>query len=229
MNGEPLPYLLRTDSMIIFILFFCLILVAYISLDSKKILLNKLKELFAGRERNSIYWDVTTDDARYTFLLILHACILWGICIYGYLTDVSPELSQSYSYYLLFGLIGCIAVFLLLKCLMFSFINWVFFDKVRNAVWIKTYYNIFSWSGLLLLPVVLLIVFGNLSLDISFYWVAFIAILMKIVLFFKCFNNFFKNFHGCFHLILYLCTLEILPDVLLWKSIWVTNHFLLQL
>jgi hypothetical protein len=229
MNGEPLPYLLRTDSMVVFIIFFCLILVVYILLNGKRFLLYKLKALFRNSERSGKYSDVTTDDAHYSFLLILHACILWGVSIYIFLMNIFSELTQSFSSYILLGLICCIVFLLLLKCLMLSFINWVFFDKVRNTIWIKTYYNIFVWSGLLLLPIVLLVVFGNLSLDFFSYWVISVAIFMKIVLFFKYFNNFFKNFHGCFHLILYLCTLEILPDILLWKTIWVTSHFLLQL
>ena len=229
MNGEPLPYLLRTDSVVVFALFFCIILVAYILLDNKKYLSYKFKDLLASRERNSRYIDVTADSMHYSFLLILHACVLWGICIYSYLIDHSTESFRLFSPYLLLGLICCFIVFVLLKSFLQSVVNWVFFDKMRNANWIKTYYNIYIWSGLLLLPIVLLVVLGNLSLNIFSYWICLVVIIMKIVLFFNCFNNFFKNFHGCFHLILYLCALEILPDVLLWKSIWVTNHFLLQL
>ncbi len=229
MNGEPLPYLLRTDSVVVFALFFCIILVAYILLDNKKYLSYKFKDLLANRERNSRYIDVTADSMHYSFLLILHACVLWGICIYSYLIDHSTESFRLFSPYLLLGLICCFIVFVLLKSFLQSVVNWVFFDKMRNANWIKTYYNIYIWSGLLLLPIVLLVVLGNLSLNIFSYWICLVVIIMKIVLFFNCFNNFFKNFHGCFHLILYLCALEILPDVLLWKSIWVTNHFLLQL
>lgn len=228
MNGEPLPYLLRTDSVVVFVLFFCVILVAYILLNNKKYLSYKLKDLLGNREKNSRYIDITADSMHYSFLLVLHACALWGICIYGYLINNSPEFLRPYSPYFLLGLIFCMIIFVLLKSFLYSFINWVFFDKMRNASWIKTYYNVFIWSGLLLLPIVLLLVLGDLSLNIFLYWLLFVVIIMKIVLFFKCFDNFFKNFHGCFHLILYLCALEFLPGVLLWKSIWVTNHFLLQ-
>ena len=77
-----------------------------------------------------------------------------------------------------------------------------------------------------LFPIVLLIVYFDLSPQIAPYFIGFVIIIAKILLFYKCFSNFFNKFHGAFHLILYFCALEILPDFVLWKGIILANNIL---
>ena len=229
MNGESLPYLLRNDSMITIILFGSLMLVAYVLSNGKKHLLQQLKYLIVNRKRNNLFDSSTAGYAHYTLLLILHTCMLSGICLYYYSANTQPILFQLYPHSLLLGgYVGSILVLLSAKYLCYGYINWIFFDKMSNKIWINIYNNAIIWSGFLLLPIVLLVVYFDLSLAISVFLVLFVIIISKIVLFYRCFSNFFKNFHGCFHLILYLCALEILPDILLWKSIVLINQFLLQ-
>lgn len=226
MTGEALPYLLRSDWMITLLLFVCLILVSYALSKGKRHLLLQLKNFIVNRERGNLFDDVTTEDVRYTFFLLLHTCILSGLCVYNYFANTVPELFQMYSHALLLGVfVGCMILLFFFKCLAYAFVNWVFFDKVRNAIWLGAYYQVSIWMGVLLLPVILLIVYFDLSFHTFLYLVGCVLILSKITLFFKCFNNFFNNFHGSFHLILYLCTLEILPDILLWKSFVSVNIF----
>ena len=66
-----------------------------------------------------------------------------------------------------------------------------------------------------------------MSIGISLFFMAFAIILAKILLFWKCFNNFFNKIHGFFHLILYFCALEILPDLILWKGIMISCNKLI--
>lgn len=229
MTGEPLPYLLRTDGMITVLLFLCLLLVAYTLSYGRKHLARQLKSIFTNRERGSLFDDATSEDMRYTLLMLFHSCTVWGICAYHYFSYTTPRLFQHLPHSLLLvAFVGSMALLLLAKCFAYQFVNWIFFDKARNTVWITSYYNIAVWSGFLLLPVLLLIVYFDLSFQSSLYLVGFVMVFAKITLFFKCFSNFFNNFHGTFHLILYLCTLEILPDILLWKSIVTTNKLFIQ-
>lgn len=229
MNGESLPYLLRNDSMITIILFASLMLVAYVLSNGKKHLLQQLKYLIVNRERNNLFDNPTTGYAHYTPLLILHTCMLSGVCLYYYSANTQPALFQLYPHSLLLGgYVGSILVLLLAKYLCYGFINWIFFDKISNKAWINIYNDSIIWSGFFLLPIILLVVYFDLSLIISLFLVSIVIIISKIVLFYRGFSIFFKNFYGCFHLILYLCALEILPDVLLWESIVLINQFLLQ-
>lgn len=229
MTGEPLPYLLRSDGMITTILFLCLFMAVYTLSHGRKYLTYQLKNIVSNRERGSLFDDATSNDVRYTFLLIFHSCILWGICIYNYFANTTPELFHFFPHYQLLAIfIGSMVIFLFMKYLAYSFVNWIFFNKNQNTSWMTAYYNIAIWSGFLLLPVMLLIVYFDISFQSSLYLVGFVMLFTKITLFVKCFSNFFNNFYGSFHLILYLCTLEILPDILLWKSIVTANKLFIQ-
>ena len=231
MIGEPLPYLLRTDGMVTCILFCCMVLLSYVLAKGNKYLYHQLKSFATSRERASMFDEVTVSDIRYTALLLFHSCLLIGFCIYYFLSATSPDLFFVTSHgYLLASIVGGISVFLLLKYLLYSFVNWVFFQKARNLLWVSAYLNVIVWIGLFLFPVILLVVYFGLSLHTAAYLVGAIIIFAKIALFYKCFSNFFGNIHGLVHLILYFCALEILPDLIMWKGIeTVSNNLILNI
>lgn len=231
MPGEPLPYLLHTDWMITTILFLCILFAILALSKEKKYLLQQLKFSISNRERSSMFDEITTSDIHYKFLLIFHSCILLGFCIYYYYINNMPDIFMRIprGWLLGGGTLG-VGVFLLLKYFLYSFINWVFFQKERNSLWITSFFNLFIWLGVLLLPVILVIVYFDISSHLSIYIVGILVIFAKITLFWICFSNFFEKIHGAFHLILYFCALEILPDLLLWKGIeLVSNNLILNL
>ena len=225
MLGEPMPHLLRSDWMMTCVMFLCMLLVSYSLSNGKKFLRQQMSSFFSNRERNSLFDEVTGSDLKYSFLLIFHTCIMLAFCVYYYIVHTSPLLFEKVSHVLfLAGLVFCVAFYLILKWGLYNIINWVFFQKVRNILWIKSFFYLVVWLGLLLLPVVLLFVYFDLSSQTAFYLVALIIIFAKIALFWKCFHNFFGKIHGLFHLILYFCALEILPDLILWKGIEMVNN-----
>lgn len=227
MSGEAMPYRLRSDGMVTSILFLCFILVSFVLARGKKHLEQQLKNFSSLKDRANLFDDTTASDVRYTLVLVLHACILSGFCIYDYFSDHDLALFRIVPHYLLLSIfIGCIVCFLLLKWLAYNFINWIFFYKTQRIIWVESYANVVIWTGFLLSPIVLLIVYFDLSSQFSFYIIGIVIIIAKILLLYKCINNFFNRIHGFFHLILYFCALEILPDLALWKGIVLANYIL---
>jgi hypothetical protein len=231
MPGEPLPYLLHSDWMITTILFFCILLCSLAVSKEKKYLYQRFKSFLINRERASMFDEITASDFRYNLLLILHTCILLGICIYHYYASHHPELLTRIPHSWLVGIFTLsTCIFLTIKSILYQSINWIFFQKERNSVWITSFFNLIIWLGILLLPIVLVIVYFDIPPQSSLYAIAFLIVFAKISLFWKCFCNFFEKIHGAFHLILYFCALEILPDLILWKGIeLVSNNLILKL
>jgi len=228
MKGDPMPYLLRSEWMITGILFLCLIVISYIASKGKKHLQNQLKSIFTTRERASLFDEATGSDIRYTFVLIVNACVMLGICAYHYAVHLIPQLLKAFNHFVLLGLFILIGfIYMTAKWGVYKTINWIFFEKSRNSLWTISYFNVIIWLGLILLPVILLTVYFGLTARISFFFMAFAIISAKILLFWKCFNNFFNKIHGFFHLILYFCALEILPDLILWKGILISCNKLI--
>ena len=228
MIGEPLPYLLRSDGMVTSLMFICLAIVSLALSKEQKYLYHQLKSFMSSRERASMFDDSTIIDIRYIIVLLLNTCVLLGLTTYFYLSETLPELFTIVSHgYLLFGFIACSIILLFMKWLVYKSVNWIFFQKNRNLIWLNTYVNVMIWLGLLLFPVVLLIVYFDLSLQTSFYFIGIIIIFAKIALFCKCLNNFFGKVYGLVHLILYFCALEILPDLIVWKGIEIVSNNLI--
>ena len=231
MTGEPLPYLIQSDGRITTLMFLCILIVSFAFSREKKYLLQQAKSLFTNRERSSMFDETNIIDVRYFILLILHTCIILGFCLYDYFTEKAPVLFEKLPHMLLLGgFIALIPVYLLIKWALYGIVNWTFFQKVKNSAWTTSFFNLLIWLGILLLPLVLLVVYLDISSPTNLYLIGFVVIIAKISLFWKTFSNFFEKMHGAFHLILYFCALEILPDLILWKGIeLVSNNLILKL
>ena len=231
MAGEPLPYLIQSDGRITTLMFLCILMVSFAFSREKKYLLQQAKSLFISRERSSMFDEANIIDVRYFIMLICHTCITLGFCLYDYFAETTPALFGKVPHMLLLGgFIGCIPVYLLIKWALYNIVNWTFFQKVKNSAWNTSFFNLFIWLGILALPLVLFMIYFDISSPTNLYLIGFVVIIAKISLFWKCFSNFFEKIHGAFHLILYFCTLEILPDLILWKGIeLVSNNLILKL
>ena len=231
MVGEPIPYLLHTDWLVTSILFLCILLTSLTLSKEKKYLLQQFKASMMSRERTSMFDETYMSGTLYKFLLILHACLILGFCLYYYYANRLPDLFERISHgWLLGGYTLSISIFIFLKSLLYRFVNHVFFQKVRNSLWIASFFNLLIWLGILLLPIFLVIVYFDISSPLSLVMIGLLIIFAKISLFWMCFSNFFEKIHGAFHLILYFCALEILPDFLFWKGIeLVSNNLILNL
>ena len=227
MPGELLPYQVHSDGMITTVMFFSFILVSLVFSRNQKYLYQGFKNFIQNRERNSLFDEVTAADARHTLLLLFNTCVILGLCAYYYSSQIYPTLFAGVPHSLLLGGFICIVVlFIFIKWITYSFINWIFFQKVRNILWMTSFFNLLIWLGLLLLPVVLVSIYFDISSPKSLIGVGSLLIFAKISLFWKCFCNFFEKIHGALHLILYFCALEILPDLILWKGIEIISNIL---
>ena len=92
MPGEPLPYLLHTDWLVTSILFACIMLASFTLSKEKKYLLQQLNTSLKSRKRSSMFDETSVSNTYYKYLLILHAYVLLGLCVYYYYTKNTPDL-----------------------------------------------------------------------------------------------------------------------------------------
>ncbi len=120
----------------------------------------------------------------------------------------------------------CIGIFItyyLARWLMYKFINWIFFSKSKKRTWTNGFAFLTSLESLLFHPIILLM----LNQDFDFDTIGKIAVLtfafIRICLLYHTYRIFFHKIYGLFHLFAYLCMLEIMPILLLWKFFMVFN------
>ena len=226
-QGTPIPYQLRSDWMVTLVLFIGFILVSCVLSQGKKYLFVQLKNFSSTKDRASLFDDATSTDARQTLVFVLQTCLLSGFCLYDYFSGVNPVLLGSVSHaFLLLLFVGYVVFFLFAKYFSYQLINWIFFDKTKMKIWSDAFINIIIGMGFLLFPIVLFIIYFDLSSQYSPYFSIIVLIIAKILLFYKCANTFYHKVSSIFNLILYFCTLEIIPDLVLWKGIELANIFL---
>lgn len=228
MPGEPLPYQLRSDLPITCVVFLCFFLIIYALRNGKKYLHQHLKSFFRHKERAGLFDDTSNFDIRYTLTLGSISCMSAGLFIYDFFSKTEYTLFQTIPHsIILLVYILCILLTIAGKALLSQFINWIFFDKEKNRTWITSYFDLLSGASLVLFPLSLLVIYFNLDFNFSKSFVLIVVICFKILLFYKCIRNFFNHFHGILHLILYFCSLEIIPLLFLWKGLAYINNILI--
>lgn len=227
-EAEPIPYQLYSDNVLTGCIFLCFFLLSYVLANGKRYLAQQVKNLFYVRERASLFAVETGSDIRYRLLLIGQTCLFLGIFFFDYSHDSFPELFALYpSLFLLGCYVGIVLVYYILKMMTYTWVNWIFFDKQKNSLWLESYSLIYSLFGILLFPLLLLVVYFDLSNLNSYISFIILGILAKIMLFYKCFNIFFNKKYGFLCFIVYFCALEMVPCFLLWQALITTNDLLI--
>ena len=224
-STEMVSELFRSDWMVTCLLFLCLLVIPVVFVRSKRRLFRELGLGIWSRERRDMSDGVTMSDVRYTLLLTFHSCLM--LAFVTCLLFMPSLLSEAFPVLWLGGAVLCFLFFFSAKWIVYASVNRIFFQKERFLSWEVAFVNVFVCMGLLLFPLVLLMVFSDVPSQILVFLVVGILCLAKFVLFWKCFSIFFEKLYGCFHLILYFCALEILPDLILWKGVVFANNNLI--
>lgn len=219
-HSELVPQLLRANDWITGILLCGFLLTAYIFSQKRQMMLLGLRNLIFTKERNSIFSEQTTGEVNCKLLLLLQTSLFTAIIAIDYFTrentfqGVMPSITTLLMLYT-----SAIILFYILKWCLYLFVNWIFFDESKNSLWLNSYFFIHSIFGVLFFPIILLSIYFNLPTSVSWFFYLFILILLYFLLIYKCFCIFFNKKYGAFYLIMYFCTLEILPILLLWKGV----------
>ena len=102
-------------------------------------------------------------------------------------------------------------LYFIFKNLMLTFVNWIFFDKTKRANWRKSYFFLYAAETLFFLFVIISTIFLNLAPVVPLWIILIIGLLIKFLHLYKTFLIFFPKIYGTLHLIVYFCTLEIMP------------------
>lgn len=95
----------------------------------------------------------------------------------------------------------------------------------KNEQWLKAYLFLLSCEGVLLFPVVMLLSYFDLSLQVAVIYTIIVLVLVKILSFYKSYLIFFKR-NGLFlQIILYFCALEVVPLSALWGGLVLISHY----
>ena len=154
---------------------------------------------------------LTSREMIQSILLIAFSCINLAFLFYIFFTGKNLLLWQ----YFLPVVLGFF-VLLVLKTAVFRLLGYVFFNKIIASFWIQTNFSICILFNILIFPLLVWVIYFQASDLYLLYTAVVLAIIGFFVLIYRLLIIFQIHIYSSFHIILYLCTLEIAPFLLLY-------------
>ena len=208
------PSLPQTESWVFIILVLLFFLFVYSISQSVGLISDTIKNFFQVKDRSSIFSKATVNNTRFRFFLITFA--IGSISFYAYLLLHNPALPFSIKEFILFLLTT--SLFFVIKSLLFDLIGYVFLNTTNLKMAKEAYFNVVSYWGVCLFPILILQIYiPNNFLGITQILSLIVSVSAGLLIIIKLFQIFFQKIVASFYILLYLCTLEILPLFVLYQ------------
>ena len=226
MPGDPIPYTLRNDHVMTSLLLGSFIVSLLLLAGTHRFFIRQIKNFFNVPRTDDTFMPETSTELRCQFFLSAQTCLLLALLQFFFTQQFIGETFILQSDYMLIGIYFAMTLgYFLTRSLLYTIINNVFFDGKKNILWQKTLLLIISLEGIAIFPVVMLMVFFDLSTQNVILYFTIALLLVKILTFYKCFVIFFRRVGGYLQIILYLCALEIVPLAVFWSTLALTGNF----
>ncbi len=213
---QPLP---GYDSGILSIFIFVILLVSMNARNARSVMGRMNKELWSVRRRANVFDDRTAGEAGVTISLVLLACVSEGTLIANWLlaSGGAAALPGWFASMLMPVLVGVAVLFYIVQLTGYNVVGFTFADKIGHRQWVSG----FNASQALLSLLLVVPALAGL-----FYpsWAVFMGVvgaacyvLARLVFIVKGFRIFYTGVNSLLYFILYLCTLEIAPLVLVMR------------
>ena len=218
--GTPVPYSVHGDNVITTLLLLCFVLSLVSIASARHFIVRQAKSLFYMPRENTVESTETANELRFQGFLVFLTSLLLALIFYFYTLDhYGDTFALPTQYHLIAVYLGMSVVYFLAKGLLYAVVNGVFFDGKRNQQWLKSLLFITSFEGICLFPAVVLYGYFSLPLKNIIIYFILVLIIVKILTIYKCYNIFFHRNVVKLQIILYFCTLEILPLMAFWASL----------
>ena len=225
MLAEPAPYVVRGDNLVSMMLIGGVVVaLVALALSSRFVMRMTKNFFFAENERTTTVPD-TASELRNQGVLVAFTAVLLAIIAYCYsVVWGGNEFLVKSRHWMLWVYLAAIVIYFLVKTVLYQFVNWVFFDRKKIEQWNKSMLFLTAMEGVLLTPVVLLLVYGDISMGKMLFIVLIVAFLVKMCTFYKCYLIFFRRIGAVLQIFLYFCALEMIPLVVTVGLLETFNH-----
>lgn len=159
-------------------------------------------------DRSNLFDDQTRIDIRAIVSQVIFVVCTWTLCSYLLMYG----LNGTFRLLTYLKLLACVSLFFALKYLLLLLLGYVFFGMQTFTVYMRMYWQLLLLISMLGLPLCL---FSVLLPEIyAVYPLILLGLLLfgaVIMLLVDIFQLFFHKMVASFYILLYLCTLEIIP------------------
>ena len=212
--GIPHPSLPQTESWVFIVIVLLFFLLVFSVSGSAGLIAETMKSFLQVKERSSIFSKATVNDSRLRLLLVSFSICVLSLYVYLMVFNPSGHFSiKNYGFLLI-----ATGLFFGIKSLIFEMIGYIFLTPSTLKMGKESYFNIVSILGVILFPLLILQIYVPSGLYNMTEMISLIMCLSACILvIIKLFQIFFHKTVASFYILLYLCTLEILPLIVLFR------------
>ena len=223
--GDPVPYSVHGDNVLTLLLLSCFIVAVIAFSNVRGFFARQAKHFFNMSRPAATEITETATEVRFQVFLAFLAGLLLSLLFYFYtLHYVGETFVLKSQYHLIVIYMGIIVSYMLVKTMVQSLVNMVFFGGKKNIQWIKAVLFVTSVEGIVLFPLVILRAYFDLSMQNVVIYFIIVLIIVKILTIFKAFVIFFRRNVVSLQIILYFCALEMVPLLALWGTLVFTAN-----
>ncbi|MDD2526019.1 MAG: DUF4271 domain-containing protein [Bacteroidales bacterium] len=218
-RGTLVKQIIRdSDSIVLFFGISCtLLLITFF--QRPNFLAHLLKNVFRVKSRGIVFEENNLSDLHTNLqlfpLTILMICLL---CFYS-INGNTWTVSEGKTILILLLFLFSLALFYTLKFFLFRFLAYIFFDHMTLSKWQNSYLSNLALLGTLFCPILMVSVYSNLYSNTLLVVLGGLFFFLRALQFQKVFVIFIPKINTPLYLFLYLCTVEILPAVLMYEGL----------
>lgn len=224
--GDPVPYTVASDNFMTSLLLFCFVITVFALRGTQSFITRQIKSFSFFSRGNSSDVAETSSEVRFQFILIAVSCLMASLLYTAYLREYVTSTFTIGQSQMISLFAGVFAIGITMKLLVYFIVNSIFFDKKKNQHWTKSYFFISAFLGLLLLPLVYIQSFFNLTFESTANYTIVLFLLSELLLFWRQNQIFFAQKGRLLQNILYFCMLEIVPMSIIWYFLTVISEYL---
>ena len=209
--GDPIPYSASRDDVITTLLILGFVMLV-IAISRNFSFLSRQVRNFFYEQKGDHTMTETGNEIRLQLILVFITCLSYAMLSYFYVTNfITSTFILDSEYLFLLILLAVFVAFYVLRFTLYSAVNSVFFDSAKNKKFLTDLLFISSVEGCLLFPLTLLLVYFQYAPQNALIYCAAVLILVKFLTIYKTYIIFFRQKAFFLQIILYFCTLEMVP------------------
>ena len=214
---EPRASLPGYDSGVVCLLIGMFILLAVNFRHYSTFFNNFFSDLFSTRRREKTFSERTFSETAVLASVILTSCLCQGIIINAMLPDIATPPDVSGEFLLIGSLTVLALIYYLWQLAAYSTVGAIFTDHASARMWIKGFNASQSLLAMLIVLPAIIVVFNPAMSGVIVAIAAVSYLVARLIFICKGFRLFYDNYGSLVYFILYLCSLEIIPPVLLYR------------
>ena len=186
--------------------------------NSGKLMSTLFKDLFSVRTRDKSFDEHTANESRVVAIFGLQLVLYLGVLLMATVNIAQGNRPMAGGFLKLMPFVGMCAAYYLFQLVAYWSVGYAFTSNVGRRQWLRGFNASQAFLGFAVALPALLVVFYPHAAFYAVTVAAALYLIARLIFISKGLRIFYDNFSSIIYFILYLCTLEIIPLLFLFRT-----------